>query len=85
MCGIPLLLLKRVNKPTTKDNWLVYRHRSDREEGERGRLDVSQIVWAAGSFKGHVPDFWDVQRRCGHCFGWYESGASGHWFAVAVG
>lgn len=40
MCGIPLLLLKRVNKPTTKDNWLVYRHRSDRGEGERGRLDV---------------------------------------------
>lgn len=66
---------------------MVYRHRSDRgREGGRGRLEVSQIVWAVGSFKGNVPEFWDVrQRRHGQCFGWYESGASGHWFAVAVG
>lgn len=38
MCGIPVLSLKRVNKPTTKDNRLAYRHRSDRgmEGGREG-------------------------------------------------
>lgn len=36
MCGIPVLSLERVNKPATKDNWLAYRHRSDRgREGWR--------------------------------------------------
>lgn len=75
MCGIPVLSLKRVNKPTTKDNWVVYRHRSDRGRvAERGACEMRQIVVLAGgrhgSFRGSEPEFWDVtQKQRGHCFG----------------
>lgn len=82
MCGIPVLSLKRVNKPTTKDNRLAHRHRSDggregrgggERQRERGVHEMRQTVLAAkghGSYKGSEPEFGDTrQKHCGPCFG----------------